>query len=192
MTPSARWLTWHTVTIGVVLCAISDAPYAQSYSVVELGVLPGQATSTAIDINNRFQIVGYSGDEVFLWEPATGMRPLGTRQGLFARLMINDHGIIAGTRLVDGRTELFAWINGEVYRIPDPPGDQLREVDELTDNNILLASGQQTQWALIGGMFVDLNARFQAFIVAINEVGAVAGCCAVRHSYGIPTAASSL
>jgi hypothetical protein len=126
MSPAGRWLRWRTLLIVVALCAIGDAAHAQSYDVLELGVLPGQSTSTAIDINNRFQIVGYSGDDVFLWEPATGMRPLGIRRAvLVPALMISDNGIIVGTRLVDDRTEPFAWINGAISRIPDPPGDRL-------------------------------------------------------------------
>jgi hypothetical protein len=95
-------LRWRTLLIVVALCAIGDAAHAQSYDVLELGVLPGQSTSTAIDINNRFQIVGYSGDDVFLWEPATGMRPLGIRRALlFPALMISRGGHQDDQLLVD-------------------------------------------------------------------------------------------
>jgi probable HAF family extracellular repeat protein len=46
----------------------------------DLGVLPGDTTSEATDINNRSEVVGFSvgpaGERAFLWTKQEGMKTL--------------------------------------------------------------------------------------------------------------------
>jgi probable HAF family extracellular repeat protein len=73
---------------------------------VDLGTLPGAATSEAFGINDNGQVVGTSGGRAFLWTPADGMaeltplppsKPSAVQHDFAAAYSINNHGQIAGT-----------------------------------------------------------------------------------------------
>lgn len=164
----------------VLLLVVSTDARAQPYTAIDLGVLPGQTSSVATDINDRFQVVGYSGDQAFLWEPTgTGLRRVGVTA--WGDLFIDNSGVIAGMRLVDGRPRPFAWVDGEVYDLPMPPGETVWDVRSLTDNGILLMGGNR-YWALLSGVLYDLNALTGASIIAINEMTMLGGT-ANGHAY---------
>jgi hypothetical protein len=184
-TTSRRWAGCGIVriTLGTLLLLLLLAratASAQPYTAVDLGVLPGQTMSVATDINNRFQVVGYSGDQAFVWEPGTGLRALGVRTG--GRLLINNHGIIAGVRIIEDRLQPFAWLDGVVYDLPTPVGHTLWAVGGLTDSGILLMHGttalpdrRASTWAYYDGALYDLAALTGASIAAVNEQGVLGG-----------------
>ena len=158
-------------TALLLLAAIVPA-FAQPYRVVDLGVVPGQTSSVPSDINNALQVVGLSGDQAFIWDPANALRPLGVTMGRAPQL--NNAGVIAGVRTDRGGFELVALFNGVEYALPSPPGDTLTQVTELTDNNILLLRGTRT-WAFASGQYFDLTTAFGGDAFAINEQGMVGG-----------------
>ena len=152
----------------IVLAAAVPA-FAQPYQVVDLGVLPGETTSTPSDINNALQVVGISGGQAFVWDPVNGMRAL----AMTRPPQINNSGIVAGVRFSDGQFHVVALANGVEYALPSPP-DTITDVRELTDNNLLLLRGART-WAMAGGRFFDLTSAFGGDALAINEQGLVGG-----------------
>lgn len=158
------------LSLLLVLTA-SPLARAQPYTAVDLGVLPGQTMSVATDINNRQQVVGYSGAEAFLWDPVAGLRPLGVQAN---QVRINDRGIVAGIRAVGTDLRPFAWIDGVVYDVPSPPGQQVWILRELTDNNILVMCGVRC-WAFHDGVLYDLDAITGAAIAAVNEQAVLGG-----------------
>ena len=155
----------------VVLAGVLPAPAtAQPYTLIDLGVIPGQDFTIATDINNQLQIVGTSGDQAVLWD-RFGLHPLGvTTTG---KLQINNDGIVAGIRSVAGRQRPFAWINGSTFE-PPAPAEDIREVRELTDNGLLLMQGTRSHLLFNGALF-DLTALFGGEVFAINEDGMLGG-----------------
>lgn len=89
-------------------------------SITDLGTLPGDSLSSAMAINNRGQIVGYSGDGVtsraFLWEDGTMIELPGQSDRTFA-YDINKRGQIVGTS--DGPV---LWEDGVLTALERPAG----------------------------------------------------------------------
>jgi hypothetical protein len=142
----------------------------QTFRAVEVGVLPGQQSATATDINNRGQVVGVSGGDAFIWQLDTGILPLGVTANA---VVINNAGIVAGTRVVNGLSYLFVWINGVVYDLPGPP-ENAWHLRTLTDNGILMVCGSRC-WGMYAGAVYDLDALTGASIVSLNEAATLGG-----------------
>jgi hypothetical protein len=161
-------------SVCAFVCAVAGAiaapASAQPYALIDLGVLPGQDSSTATDINNQLQIVGTSGDQAVLWDLG-GMHPLGLT--VAGKLHINNSGIVAGVRLVEGRRRPFVWLNGSTFEPPGPPDDVL-EVRELTDNNLLLMESSRS-YLLLGPTLYDLSSLFGGTVFALNQDGVLGG-----------------
>jgi hypothetical protein len=151
--------------------AVGDA-LGQGYRLVEFRPLPGRTTAAAHDLNNHLQIVGLSGDQVCVWDAAGDVRALGL-SGI-DNVVINNLGVIAGTRLVSGRREPFLWSSGIVTRPPIPPGDFIG-VRRLTDNGILLMAASTGSWAAVGQTLYDLKTLTDARIDTVNELGTLGG-----------------
>jgi probable HAF family extracellular repeat protein len=96
---------------------------------VDLGSLGGELSS-AISVNNKDQVVGWSslwGDtesHAFLWDPTLGMMDLGTVGGSYSDARgINDAGQVVGiSNTVEGTNRAFLWQNGQMVALPLPPG----------------------------------------------------------------------
>jgi probable HAF family extracellular repeat protein len=81
-----------------------------------LGSLPGAFFSVANAINDRGEVVGFSGDDfgdfaAFIWSQAAGMRPLGALPGgtsLLRAEAINNDGIVVVNPETDA-PEVFLW-----------------------------------------------------------------------------------
>ena len=94
---------------------------AASYSVMDLGVLPGTDSSAAVDINNIGEIVGTSSQDGLVpqsravkWDAVAAIEDLGTLGGTDAwAVAINDSGQITGVALdVDGKQDGFRYDPG--------------------------------------------------------------------------------
>ena len=97
---------------------------AASYTITDLGVLPGGTVTEAGGINNRAEVVGSSGAineggtfHAFLW--ANGkMRDLGTLETSppflagSSAAAINAHGQVTGTTTLDSSSVGFLWTAG--------------------------------------------------------------------------------
>ncbi len=89
------------ITLSVGLLA--GGAQAASYTVIDLGVAPGADGSAATALNNLGQVAGYNvtagWTTAFLWDPATGMRDLGSVPGqtdISMPVGLNDRGQVAG------------------------------------------------------------------------------------------------
>src|ERR1039458_10359337 len=84
---------------------------AQSYTVTDLGVLPGAISSNAAAINDYGEVVGNSNDHAFLWTPSGGMQDLGTLAGDTESYgyAINDSGTVVGLSQSDLGKHAFLW-----------------------------------------------------------------------------------
>jgi hypothetical protein len=143
---------------------------AQTFRSIEVGVLPGQQSAQATDINSRGQVVGISGGEAFIWELATGTRPLGVSASV---VLINNAGIVAGSRVVNGVSQLFVWIDGAVFNLPGPP-ENTWHLRAVTDNGILLVCGSRC-WGIYDNAVFDLDMLTGAKIVAVNAAATLGG-----------------
>jgi probable HAF family extracellular repeat protein len=118
----------------------------------DLGVLPGNAESSATGINNPGQVVGYSsgpfGTRAFLWTRSGGMQDLGTLSGgSFSRAFaINDPGDVVGTSgsLLGARATLWARSEGILdlnTLIPSGNDFVLTEAVNINNRGAILAIG---------------------------------------------------
>ena len=82
-------------------------------NVENLGLLPGQGWSTAFAINDRAQVVGWSGFTAFIWTRASGMQDLNTLipsnsgWSLSMATGINNRGQITGQGTINGQQHGF-------------------------------------------------------------------------------------
>lgn len=82
-------------------------------SVEDLGVLPNQGWGSAFGINNRRQVIGWSGFLAFIWSPEKGMQnlndliPANSGWQLQLPTGINDAGQITGQGLINGQMHAF-------------------------------------------------------------------------------------
>lgn len=87
-----------------------------AYTVVDLGVLPGDEYSAPLGVNNHGDVVGYSGASnqqpiPFLWTDANGLRPLALPAGSTSAQAesINDAGQVAGHAFSTAVTRAVRW-----------------------------------------------------------------------------------
>jgi probable HAF family extracellular repeat protein len=85
--------------------------WTQAGGMVDLGTLPGAATSVARGINDQGQVVGTSGGRPFLWSQATGMTELGLLPGDKGGVAtaINNQGQVVGSSYSDTRSHAVLW-----------------------------------------------------------------------------------
>jgi probable HAF family extracellular repeat protein len=110
----------------VFLIALTGFTTAQSYTVTDLGVLPGYSASLGNFVNNLGQVVGCSdvstpdvwpcggsvASHAFLWSAVSGMQDLGTLPGGTISIAegINDSGVVSGfSNDSQGVTHGFRW-----------------------------------------------------------------------------------
>jgi probable HAF family extracellular repeat protein len=112
-----------TILFGTIAMLSAAAPLrAVTYSITDLGVLPGQNTqSYAYGINNLGEVTGYgtgpsspSGNTAFVWKPGTGMQSIGVPASgtLTQGFDINDAGQVTGNSLVSGGNVAFLYTPG--------------------------------------------------------------------------------
>ena len=147
------------------------SPPPPSPAFIDLGTLGGPS-STAMDVNNRGQVVGYSdvsggGDSgirhAFLWQKGK-MKDLGTLGGRNSTaLLINELGQAAGDSEygVSEDQHAFFWVNGRMMDIGTLGGSWSRAVD-LNDRGQVVgvsstAAGQTHCFLWAAGVMTDLG-----------------------------------
>lgn len=161
-----------SISLGIV-AALCAASAATEWTHTELGFLPGDVSSEARDINNRGQIVGYSGDaegnlRPFLWEDGV-MTDLGSIGGEGSQAYdINDRGQVVGGGLWG-----FLWEDGEWIELIDLNYPRaINNLGQVVGHNL---DGKATLWdrgevEVFGGSEYEFS-----YPNAINERGQVVG-----------------
>lgn len=145
-------------------------------SITDLGVLPGYPDSSATDVNNRGQVVGYAEDPLagptyraFLWKRGTM-----TDLGFSFAAAINNQGVVAGwDEGPSGKPQAVIWRNGVVTPIVvdgatessataiNERGQVLVEAFTATgEHNLLWEKGKLTEVGTNGGA-TGINDRGQ-------------------------------
>ncbi len=172
-------------TLGMLtsLAAIAST----SYTITDLGVLPGNRESYGFGINNAGQVTGYShslnGDRAFLWSNGV-MADLGTLPGgTYSRgNAINDSGQVAGYSSSSNGHRAVLWSNGVMTDLGTLPGGNLsygyaiNESGQVTGNSYSSNGGGAVLWS--NGVMADLGrlpGGYASYGYAINESGQVAG-----------------
>ena len=102
---------------------LAQAAAAQSfYEAVDIGVLPGQFSSTATDINQQQTVIGNSGNRAFVYSKCklTDLGDLGGNEA--AALDLNEEGVIVGkSRRQDGLLRAFRHSGGIMQELGGAP-----------------------------------------------------------------------
>lgn len=168
--------------------AVQSSVAGDDYTAIDLGTLGG-VSSYATAINDRGEIVGYSGEHAFLWESGV-MAGLGTlypscSAGGGSRAMdINARGQVVGYSWCDSRSHAFLWEDGVMMDLGTLGGErsaahginnrgQVVGWSQTADGQyhaFLWQRGVMTEFGAPGGVFITHAAD-------INESGQVVGTC---------------
>ena len=127
------------VALTFLLFGFTATAIGQTYTVIDLGVLPGDSASSGIGINSSGQIAGCSDEtttyfpcngtepgHAFIWDRETGMQDLGTLSGdeYSSANVINDAGEVAGiSQEALGVYHAFSWTaKTGIIALPALPG----------------------------------------------------------------------
>jgi probable HAF family extracellular repeat protein len=167
---SIRFGVW--AAMALILVPLAGA---QSYSVTDLGTLPGGTYSVPAAINDLGQVVGFSvvdnQNHAFLWTSAGGMQDLGTLSGDTASQAegINNSGAVVGESS-SNLTHPFIWTaSGGMRRL-----EQLGTIGAAA--NAITDSGE-----IVGYYYPVDNTSYHAFLLTktgdLQDLGTLGGCC---------------
>jgi probable HAF family extracellular repeat protein len=162
------------VWAAMALILVPLAP-AQSYTVTDLGVLPGGTYSVPTAVNDLGQVVGFSvvdnQNHAFLWTLAGGMQDLGTLSGDTASQAegINNSGVVVGESS-SNLSHPFIWT----------AGGGMRRLEQL--GTIGGAANAVTGSAELVGYYYPVdNTSYHAFLLTktggVRDLGTLGGCC---------------
>jgi probable HAF family extracellular repeat protein len=164
---------------------------AQSYTVTDLGLLPGSTHCVPQKINNGGAVVGScivaKADQAFLWTPTNGMQALGTLPGDTGSVAygINNLNEVVGESIsASGTPRAFSWSAATGMRRLPPAGPSVSVAEGINDSGeivgvyypVNLLSPRAALWPKSGGM-VDLGTLggSVATAEAINNAGEIVG-----------------
>jgi uncharacterized membrane protein len=132
--------------------------FATSYRMIDLGTLPGASDSTALGINDRGVVVGYSGGRAVLWQHGR-IVDLGAPPGsISAAVDLNERGDVVGWS--DDRAVL--WRNNRMITLPLLPGDTSSSALAINDRGQVVGFSAGDRYRSVlwqpDGSTVDLTA----------------------------------
>lgn len=172
--------------LGMSPCVTISRAQAPTYTLRDLGTLPGESFSVAWGINAGGQVVGWSGvspTRAFLYRDGSGMVELPGLPGQVFTLArgINDAGVVVGGGWASGVPEqAIRWTTG----VAEPLGvlDGTSESWDINKAGVSIGSspapGSMVTHAFIhtdaGGM-VDIAPEYSATAYDVNDHGQVTG-----------------
>ena len=171
--------------IAAIVCFLSGAMRAQTYTVTDLGTL--RAGSARIHgVNESGQAVGGSGHphgaetHAFFWQKQGGMRDLGTLPGgdYSSAFALNDSGIVVGTSNTSTSTHAFSWTPAQgLQDLGTLPGANASSALAINNQGQIVGSSGDHAALWSGGNIQDLGTLGGATSEAhgINNVGTIVG-----------------
>ena len=176
------------ITVAVVALATS-AEAAVRYEFTDLGSLPGYENSSAVDINNRGQVLvridNYSAHDSFMWTKEAGFSIISDPSGRVSAEEINDAGQIVGTIYGDASNRPFILTPEAGLNILSPligEGAAINNLGQIAGSFNGYSFSQtrfESRIFRYGPPFVSPNNASGGFVQAnvegINDVGQIVG-----------------
>ena len=196
------WRLAATLAVGLGGALLAAPALATSYSITNLGVLPGgYSTSYGNALSANGQVTGYSSgtttDHAFRWTSGGGMQDLGTLGGAGGQdysygYGINSAGQVAGSSAyTTGFQRAFVWTPGSGMQVLPTLGGISGEAYGINDSGQVVGQAQNASsrdrpflWTATGGI-QDLGALSgydAGRATAINASGQVAGYSYITNS----------
>ncbi|HBY59501.1 MAG TPA: hypothetical protein DEH78_06735, partial [Solibacterales bacterium] len=169
-----------TLCSGALLAVLGCLPLAAnsvSFTITNLGVLPGSDFSEALAVNNAGQVAGRlsraNSDRAFLWD-GTQMIDL----GLGMATGINDQAQVVGMSRASGVNQAFLYSAGVRTDLPLVGGTTGNEATDINNAGVVtgLVAGfppRAVTWSNGQGSLLEPNNTGEAR--AVNEAGTVVG-----------------
>jgi probable HAF family extracellular repeat protein len=196
------WRLAATLAVGIGGALLAAPALATSYSITNLGVLPGYNTSYGQGLSANGQVTGASSgttDHAFRWTTGGGMEDLGTLGGSGSRNRsygngINSAGQVAGVSPnTSGQDRAFLWTPGSGMQVLPTLGGISGGANGINDSGQVVGYAQNASlrdqpflWTATGGI-QDLGALSgydAGRATAINASGQVAGYSYLSTSGG--------
>jgi len=149
------------LTSSLTLFLLISAAAAQSYTVTDLGSLPGSTSVQAQGVNKVGQVVGfaqlaYPNVQAFLWSKSKGMQPLPAPPGFSnpVAYAINNYGDAVGQAAdQNGADHAILWMhNGTVIDLGIPKGSTFSTAYGINDGGEVMGWGNTAfLWTKKGG-----------------------------------------
>jgi probable HAF family extracellular repeat protein len=173
---------------------------AQSYTVTDLGVLPGTTLCVPASINDHGEVVGFCNNDgnsttlrAFFWSAAGGMQDLGTLSGDVWSIAkgINNLGEVVGSSVSTSSSRAFIWTANQGMRALGQfsgsnsafaVNDSGEVVGSFSPNNGV--DNQAFLWTRTGGVQDLGSLGGSSTATAINNAGQIAGNASTRPYEG--------
>jgi probable HAF family extracellular repeat protein len=187
------WRLAATLAVGIGGALLAAPALATSYSITNLGVLPGNYASAGSALSANGQVTGSSTgttDHAFRWTTGGGMQDLGTLGGSGSLNRsygngINSAGQVAGmSPNTSGQDRAFLWTPGSGMQVLPTLGGSSGGANGINDSGQVVGTAQNASgrgrpflWTATGGI-QDLGALSgdnAGAAAAINASGQVVG-----------------
>lgn len=123
---TSSYLCFIILVVNLLSIDLSGSPY----EIIDLGVLPNETSSIATALNNLGQVVGYSGDNGFLWSGGEMVKipDFASNTNKTRPQDINNSGVVVGLDWTGDRYRaiMFDSVSGISTGLPTPQGSYLR------------------------------------------------------------------